>query len=176
MISFILKKIVGSQNEREIKKFVDIVSETNTLESDIIKMPSADLRNKTEVIRETIEKEVGLDGNIRDEKYFNALEDSVAKILPEAFAVVREVGRRTLGMRLFDVQLVGGMVLHKGRIAEMKTGEGKTLVAALPLYLNGLTGYGAHLITVNDYLAARDAIWMGAIYHFLGLNSVSLCI
>ncbi len=171
MISFILKKIVGSQNEREIKKFVDIVSETNTLESDIIKMPSADLRNKTEEFRETIEKEVGLDGNFRDEKYFNALEDSVAKILPEAFAVVREVGRRTLGMRLFDVQLVGGMVLHKGRIAEMKTGEGKTLVAALPLYLNGLTGYGAHLITVNDYLAARDAIWMGSIYHFLGLKT-----
>ncbi len=171
MISFILKKIIGSQNEREIKKFVDIVSETNTLESDIIKMPSADLRNKTEEFRETIEKEVGLDGNFRDEKYFNALEDSVAKILPEAFAVVREVGRRTLGMRLFDVQLVGGMVLHKGRIAEMKTGEGKTLVAALPLYLNGLTGYGAHLITVNDYLAARDAIWMGSIYHFLGLKT-----
>jgi len=171
MISFILKKIVGSQNEREIKKFGDIAVEVNSLESDIIKLPNADLRNKTEQFRETIEKEVGFEGDFRDEKYFNALVESVAGILPEAFAVVREVGRRTLGMRHFDVQLVGGMVLHQGRIAEMKTGEGKTLVAALPLYLNGITGFGAHLITVNDYLAARDATWMGSIYHFLGLKT-----
>ena len=170
MISFILKKIVGSQNEREIKKFLGIVEKINSLESEIIKLPNADLQSKTEQFKETIKKEAGLDGNFRDEKYFNALQESVEKILPEAFAVVREVGRRTLGMRHFDVQLVGGMVLHNGRIAEMKTGEGKTLVAALPLYINGLTGFGAHLITVNDYLAARDATWMGSIYHFLGLE------
>ncbi len=170
MISFILKKIVGSQNEREIKKFLGIVEQINSLESEIIKLPNADLQSKTEQFKETIKKEAGLDGNFRDEKYFNALQESVEKILPEAFAVVREVGRRTLGMRHFDVQLVGGMVLHNGRIAEMKTGEGKTLVAALPLYINGLTGFGAHLITVNDYLAARDATWMGSIYHFLGLD------
>lgn len=170
MISFILKKIVGSQNEREIKKFLGIVEKINSLEPGITKLPSTDLRSKTEQFIETIKKDVGLDGNFRDEKYYNALEESVERILPEAFAVVREVGRRTLGMRHFDVQLVGGMVLHNGRIAEMKTGEGKTLVAALPLYLNGLTGFGAHLITVNDYLAARDATWMGSIYHFLGLE------
>jgi preprotein translocase subunit SecA len=170
MISFLLKKIVGSQNEREIKKFIDIAETINSFEPEMNKLPSTDLRNKTEQFKEIIEKDVGLDGDFRDEKYFNALEDSVATILPEAFAVVREVGRRTLGMRLFDVQLVGGMVLHTGRIAEMKTGEGKTLVAALPLYLKGITGFGSHLITVNDYLAARDATWMGSIYNLLGLK------
>jgi len=170
MISFLLKKIVGSQNEREINKFSGIVETINSFEPEMIKLPSSDLRNKTEQFKEKIKKDVGLNGDFRDEKYFTALEDSVATILPEAFAVVREVSRRTLGMRHFDVQLVGGMVLHNGRIAEMKTGEGKTLVAALPLYLKGITGYGSHLITVNDYLAARDSTWMGSIYKLLGVK------
>ncbi len=170
MISFLLKKIVGSQNEREINKFNGIVDTINSFEPEMIKLPSSDLRNKTEQFKEKIKKDVGLNGDFRDEKYFTALEDSVATILPEAFAVVREVSRRTLGMRHFDVQLVGGMVLHNGRIAEMKTGEGKTLVAALPLYLKGITGYGSHLITVNDYLAARDSTWMGSIYKLLGVK------
>jgi len=170
MISFLLKKIVGSQNEREINKFNGIVEIINSFEPEMIKLPSSDLRNKTEQFKEKIKKDVDLNGDFRDEKYFTALEDSVATILPEAFAVVREVSRRTLGMRHFDVQLVGGMVLHNGRIAEMKTGEGKTLVAALPLYLKGITGYGSHLITVNDYLAARDSTWMGSIYKLLGVK------
>jgi len=170
MISFLLKKIVGSQNEREINKFNGIVETINSFEPEMIKLPSSDLRNKTEQFKEKIKKDVDLNGDFRDEKYFTALEDSVATILPEAFAVVREVSRRTLGMRHFDVQLVGGMVLHNGRIAEMKTGEGKTLVAALPLYLKGITGYGSHLITVNDYLAARDSTWMGSIYKLLGVK------
>jgi len=170
MISFILKRIVGSQNEREIKRFTGIVESINSYEETMVKMPSADLKNKTQEFVEKLEKEVGLDGDFRDDKYYKQLEEVVDEILPEAYALVREAGRRTLGMRLFDVQLVGGMVLHNGRIAEMKTGEGKTLVAALPLYLNGITGYGSHLVTVNDYLAARDATWMGSIYSFLGLN------
>src|SRR5205823_9610596 len=101
---------------------------------------------------------------------YNALQDALTTILPEAFAVVREASKRTLGMRHFDVQMIGGQVLHEGRIAEMATGEGKTLVASLPLYLNALTGKGAHLVTVNDYLAKRDATWNGPIYHLLGLT------
>lgn len=170
MISFILKKIVGSQNEREIKKFTGIVETINSYEETMVKMPSADLRNKTQEFIEKLEKEVGLDGDFKDDNYFQQLESVLDEILPEAYALVREAGRRTLGMRQFDVQLVGGMVLHNGRIAEMKTGEGKTLVAALPLYLNGITGHGSHLVTVNDYLAARDATWMGSIYSFLGIK------
>ncbi len=170
MISFILKKIVGSQNEREVKKFIGITETINSYEETMVKMPSADLRNKTQEFIEKIEKEAGLDGDFQDDKYFKQVASVLEEILPEAYALVREAGRRTLGMRHFDVQLVGGMVLHNGRIAEMKTGEGKTLVAALPLYLNGITGFGSHLVTVNDYLAARDATWMGSIYHFLGLK------
>ncbi len=170
MISFILKKIVGSQNEREVKKFLGVTEKINSLEEEMINMPSVDLRNKTREFIDKIEKEVGLDGDFTDDKYYNKLERVVNEILPEAYAVVREAGRRTLGMRHFDVQLVGGMVLHNGRIAEMKTGEGKTLVASLPLYLNGITGFGSHLVTVNDYLAARDATWMGSIYSFLGIK------
>ena len=170
MISFILKKIVGSQNEREVKKFLGVVEKINSYEEEMINMPSSDLRNKTQEFIDKIDKEAGLGGDFTDDKYFKKIESVVEEILPEAFAVVREAGRRTLGMRHFDVQLVGGMVLHNGRIAEMKTGEGKTLVASLPLYLNGITGFGSHLVTVNDYLAARDATWMGSIYTFLGIK------
>src|SRR5581483_11117669 len=104
-----------------------------------------------------------------DEKN-QVLKDALGELLPEAFAVVREAGRRILNMRHFDVQLIGGMVLHKGTIAEMKTGEGKTLVATLPVYLNALTGRGVHVVTVNDYLAKRDSEWMGRLYRFLGLT------
>jgi preprotein translocase subunit SecA len=140
-------------NARDIKKYYKIVEEINGLEEKIKKLSSEELRGKTDEFREKLAKGA-----------------SLKDILPEAFAVVRETSRRVLGMRHFDVQLIGGMVLHDGRIAEMKTGEGKTLVATLPVYLNALTGKGVHVITVNDYLATRDSQWMGQIYRFLGLS------
>ncbi len=169
MISYIMKKIIGSQNEREIKKLGSVVTNMNEFESELIKLPTSELKNKTEHFKETI-KATQNGHEEPEEDYFKRLEDVLWEVLPEAFAVVREASRRTLGMRPFDVQLIGGIVLHQGKIAEMKTGEGKTLVAALPIYLNGITGYGAHLITVNDYLARRDAVWMGPIYKLLGLK------
>jgi len=140
-------------NAREVKKLQRVVDEINRLEPKMSAMPDGDLKGMTAVFRERLEKGESLDD-----------------ILPEAFAVVREVSRRVLGMRHFDVQLMGGIVLHQGRIAEMKTGEGKTLVATLPVYLNALTGEGVHVVTVNDYLARRDSEWMGQIYRFLGLS------
>jgi len=140
-------------NAREVKKLQQVVNEINSLEPKISAMPEEELKGMTAVFRERLDQGQTLDD-----------------ILPEAFAVVREVSRRVLGMRHFDVQLLGGIVLHQGRIAEMKTGEGKTLVATLPVYLNALTGKGVHVITVNDYLARRDSEWMGQIYSYLGLN------
>lgn len=153
MIGVVLKKIFGSQNERNLKRIAPIVDEINQFEPVIRKLSDADLKAKTPEFRQRLEKGEPLDD-----------------LLPEAFAVVREASIRTLGMRPFDVQLIGGLVLHQGKIAEMKTGEGKTLVATMPVYLNALTGKGVHLVTVNDYLARRDSEWMGQIYRFLGLN------
>src|SRR5215831_8277215 len=153
MVSSILKKIFGTKNARELKKMQPMVARINDLEPALQKKSDADLRALTGEFRQRLEQGEPLD-----------------HLLPEAFAVVREAGRRTLNMRHFDVQLLGGMALHKGRIAEMKTGEGKTLVATLPLYLNALTGKGVHLVTVNDYLARRDAEWMGRIYKALGMT------
>ena len=170
MISYIMKKIVGSQNEREIKRLTSVVETVNALEGDMLKLPNTALKDKTEEFSQKIKSSLNGGNVLEDETQAKALEDALWEILPEAFALVREAGRRTLGMRPFDVQLVGGLVLHQGKIAEMKTGEGKTLVAALPLYLNGITGLGAHLVTVNDYLARRDATWMGPIYKILGLD------
>lgn len=149
----ILEKIFGTKNERELKRYFKIVEEINALEPEISELSDEQLRAKTDEFRERLAKGETLDA-----------------LLKEAFAVVREVARRTLGMRHFDVQLVGGIVLHEGKIAEMKTGEGKTLVATLAAYLNALEGKGVHVVTVNDYLARRDVQWMGAIYHFLGLS------
>jgi preprotein translocase subunit SecA len=140
-------------NAREIKKITRVVNQVNELESEMASLFDDDLRGKTPYFKDMLERGAGLDD-----------------ILPEAFAVVRETSKRTLGMRHFDVQIIGGTVLHQGRIAEMKTGEGKTLVATLPAYLNALTGRGVHVITVNDYLARRDSEWMGEIYKFLGLS------
>ncbi|GJM16782.1 MAG: protein translocase subunit SecA [Thermodesulfobacteriota bacterium] len=170
MISYIMKKIVGSQNEREIKRLGSIIDVVNEHEKDLIKLSNTELKEKTDSLIEHVKG--GLNGNsvIDDEKQAQILENTLEDILPEAFGIVRESARRTLGMRPFDVQLIGGLVLHQGKIAEMKTGEGKTLVAALPLFLNGLTGLGAHLVTVNDYLARRDATWMASIHKFLGLS------
>lgn len=148
-----LKDIFGTAHERKMEALKPVVDRINRLESDMRKLTDAQLREKTTEFRARLRKGETLDD-----------------VLPEAFAVVREAGMRTLGMRHFDVQLIGGIILHRGGIAEMKTGEGKTLVASLPLYLNALEGKGCHLVTVNDYLATRDAEWMGKIYNFLGLT------
>ena len=155
-----LKTLFGDPNTRKLKKFQSLVTEVNVLEEDIQKLSDEELKQKTVEFREMIDK-------VKDNE---ELEDVLDEILPEAFAVVREAGIRVLGMRHFDVQILGGIVLHKGQIAEMKTGEGKTLVATLPAYLNGLTGRGVHVVTVNDYLARRDAEWMGQVHRFLGLS------
>jgi len=153
MISFILKKLFGTKNERELKSMQPLVERINSLEPEIQKLTDDGLRAKTEEFKSRVQGGESLDD-----------------LLPEAFAVVREAAIRSLGMRHFDVQLVGGIVLHRGVIAEMKTGEGKTLVATLPVYLNALGGKGVHVITVNDYLARRDSEWMGKVYRFLGLS------
>jgi preprotein translocase subunit SecA len=153
MVQLLLKKIFGTKNEREIKRLEPLVEEVNSLEPEISGLSDEELRGKTGEFRERLAAGATLD-----------------ELLPETFAVVRETSRRVLGMRHFDMQILGGMVLHEGRIAEMKTGEGKTLVATLPVYLNALEGKGVHIVTVNDYLAHRDAMWMGPIYEFLGLT------
>jgi preprotein translocase subunit SecA len=153
ILDTLLAKVIGTQNERELKRLRPIVAEVNSRESALQSLSDEQLRARTTEFRQRV-----ADG------------ESLDDLLPDAFAVVREAGRRTLNMRHFDVQLIGGMVLHRGRIAEMKTGEGKTLVATLPAYLNALSGKGVHVVTVNDYLARRDAEWMGRIYRFLGLT------
>ncbi len=167
MIANVLTKIFGSRNERLLKQYARIVVRINALETEIAALPDEKLRAKADEFRARIAERVGASA---DEEKETAEKEAVEEILPEAFAVVREAGKRTLRMRHFDVQLVGGMVLHDGKISEMRTGEGKTLVATLPAYLNALTGKGVHIVTVNDYLAKRDAEWMGKIYGFLGLT------
>jgi len=153
MISTLLRKIFGSRNDRLLKRYTQTVRAINSLEPEIEKLSDEDLRAKTEQFKQRFAKGETLD-----------------QLLPEAFAVVREAGKRALNMRHFDMQLVGGMVLHYGKIAEMRTGEGKTLVATLPAYLNALAGQGVHVVTVNDYLASRDAAWRGKLYGLLGLS------
>src|SRR5208283_1447836 len=153
MINLILKKVFGTANERELKRIQTQVDQINGLEQGISSLSDDELRAKTGEFRKRLEEGEPLD-----------------ELLPETFAVVRETSKRVLGMRHFDAQLIGGIVLHEGKIAEMKTGEGKTLVATLPVYLNSLTGKGVHVVTVNDYLARRDAQWMGPVYNFLGLS------
>ena len=153
MFGKFLKGVFGSKNERTLKKLSPLVDQVNNLEPDFQKLTDDELKSKTLAFRERLSKGETLDD-----------------LLPEAFAAVREASVRTLGMRHFDVQIIGGIVLHEGKIAEMKTGEGKTLAATLPIYLNALEGRGAHLVTVNDYLATRDAEWMGAIYNALGMS------
>ena len=149
-----LRKLFGSRNDRVIRRLSKVVKKINLLESDFELLSDTDFPKKTDELRERVRQGESLD-----------------QILPEAFALVREAGRRVLNMRHFDVQLIGGMVLHNGNIAEMRTGEGKTLVATLAAYLNSLSGSGVHIITVNDYLAKRDAEWMGKVYNFLGLST-----
>jgi preprotein translocase subunit SecA len=173
LINTLLAKVFGTKNEREVKRLLPAIERINALEPETQQLTDAQLRAKTEEfrarIRERLEAIAGDDADgrkARDEQLKQALSD----LLPEAFAVVREAGRRVLNMRHFDVQLIGGIVLHEGKIAEMKTGEGKTLVATLPVYLNALGGRGVHVVTVNDYLAKRDAEWMGRLYKLLGLT------
>ena len=170
MFSYIIKKIVGSQNDREIRRLQEIVDTANEFEDKVVKLTNSELGERTSEFRENIKNEFSLNGKELDDSTYEKIEEYLWEIMPESFAIVREAGRRTIGMRHFDVQMIGGIVMHKSRIAEMKTGEGKTLVAALSLFLNGITGLGAHLITVNDYLAGRDAMWMGPIYRLLGLS------
>ncbi len=197
MINSLIAKVFGTKNERVIKALMPQVEAINALEPQMQKLTDAELRAKTDEFRQRIQErlsrfdaeasnptaEVEVDAEadadaepdpdrlkrLEKERY-EALQVALNEILPEAFAVVREAGRRVLNMRHFDVQLIGGMVLHQGTISEMKTGEGKTLVATLPVYLNALSGRGVHVVTVNDYLAKRDSEWMGKLYRFLGLT------
>ncbi len=148
-----VKRVLGDPQVKTLKRLKKRVTTINALEDKYKKFTDKELAQQTDVLKKR------LDGK-----------DTLDTILPDAFALVREASRRVLGMRHFDVQLIGGMVLHEGKVAEMKTGEGKTLVATLPMYLNAITGKGAHLVTVNDYLVQRDAGWMGQIYTFLGLT------
>src|SRR4030088_1086640 len=149
----VLTKVLGDPNAREVKRHLERVADINELEPLLQKLTDDELHAKTAEFRDRLAKG-----------------ETLEEVLIEAFAVVREAARRTIGLRHFDVQLVGGIVLHQGKIAEMKTGEGKTLVAVLPLYLNALAGKGAHLVTVNDYLARRDAGWNAPVYHALGMS------
>ncbi|MFU8883867.1 MAG: preprotein translocase subunit SecA [Cyanobacteriota bacterium] len=163
-----LKLLLGDPNARKLKRYQPIVSDVNLLEEEIAPLSDDELRGLTAEFRQKLEK--AREGGGSDEAVRLRERALLDELLPQAFAVVREAGKRVLGMRHFDVQLIGGMVLHSGQIAEMKTGEGKTLVATLPAYLNALTGRGVHVVTVNDYLARRDAEWMGQIHRFLGLS------
>ncbi|MEC8080201.1 MAG: preprotein translocase subunit SecA, partial [Pseudomonadota bacterium] len=153
MFGTVIKKIVGTKNDREVKRYKKVVSQINKLEDSYKQLSDDDLMAKSAEFRERLAKGESLDS-----------------LLPEAFATVREASSRVMGMRHFDVQMIGGMVLNDGRIAEMRTGEGKTLVATLAVYLNALTGKGVHVVTVNDYLARRDANWMRPLYEFLDMS------
>ncbi len=164
----ILTKIFGTANERLIKRLRPIVIEISAMEPEMKKLSDEELKAKTVEFRARIAAR--LEGITDADEKKTAEKEALDEILPEAFAVVREAGWRAVQMRHFDVQLIGGMVLHQGKISEMKTGEGKTLVATLACYLNALAGHGVHVVTVNDYLAKRDAEWMGKIYEFLGLT------
>ena len=173
MLNKVLAKVFGTSNERAVKRMLPVLAQINSFDETIQQLTEEQLTAKTTEFRDRIAaarlkaEQAGL---TEPEDLIAAEKIALDEILPEAFAVVREAGRRTVGMRHFDVQMIGGMALHQGKIAEMKTGEGKTLVATLPCYLNALAGHGVHVVTVNDYLAKRDAEWMGKIYGFLGLS------
>ena len=180
MINTLVAKVFGTKNERDVKRLLPQVEAINALEPAMKKLSDAELRAKTDELRKRIQDRLA---QITDEPDADpdrlkqieadrstALKEVLDDLLVEAFAVAREASWRALNMRHFDVQLIGGMVLHQGKIAEMKTGEGKTLVATLPVYLNALSGRGVHVVTVNDSLAKRDSEWMGKLYTFLGLT------
>src|SRR5580693_5097230 len=168
-INNVVARFIGTKHERDVKELQPLVAEINALEPEMRKLSDAEITAKTAQLK--TEVQARMEGLERDDPdYKQKMQEALQPALVPAFALVREAGRRTLGMRHFDVQLIGGSVLHQGKISEMKTGEGKTLVATLPAYLNALTGKGVHIVTVNDYLARRDAEWMGPIYKMLGLS------
>jgi preprotein translocase subunit SecA len=169
IIDNVVARFIGTKHERDVKRIQPMVEAVNALEPEMKKLSDQELSAQSPKLKaQVLERMEGLESS--DPDYKQKLQDAIEPAIVPSFAVVREAGRRTLGMRHFDVQLIGGMVLHQGKIAEMKTGEGKTLVATLPAYLNSLTGKGVHIVTVNDYLARRDAEWMGPIYKMLGLT------
>ncbi|MGB6200805.1 MAG: hypothetical protein WBF35_14770, partial [Candidatus Acidiferrales bacterium] len=175
IIDGVVARFIGTKHERDIKKIQPRIDAINALAPEFEAMSDADLLAKTAELRAVVQAELAKDTNEdpeyrRSQEYKQLVNAALDMVLEPAFAAAREAGRRTLGMRHFDVQLIGGIVLHQGRIAEMKTGEGKTLVATLPAYLESLAGRGVHIVTVNDYLARRDAEWMAPIYKALGLT------
>src|ERR1700690_1464980 len=169
LIDRVVARFIGTKHERDLKVIQPLVDAINTLAPEYEQLSDAQLLEKTQQLRAGVQERLG-DIPLDDPEFKARCKEALAPALVSAFALVREAGRRNLGMRHFDVQLIGGIVLHHGKIAEMKTGEGKTLVATLPAYLNALTGKGVHIVTVNDYLARRDAEWMGPIYKTLGLT------
>src|SRR6204780_4978805 len=169
LINSVVARFIGTKHERDIKAMQPIVAAINALEPEMQQLSDAQITAKTAELKKEVQERVAtLDPT--DPNFKVLLKEAVEPALIPAFALVREAGRRTLNMRHFDVQLIGGVALHQGRIAEMKTGEGKTLVAPLPCYLNAIEGKGVHVVTVNDYLAKRDAEWMGKLYNFLGMS------
>ena len=173
MIQSVLAKVFGTANDRELKRLWPRVAEINALEPAMEALTDEQFPAKTLEFRARIEMALEKVPPEDAEQVASVEKEMLSQLLPEAFALVREGGRRILGMRHFDTQMIGGMALHEGVIAEMKTGEGKTLVATLPVYLNALLARGVHVVTVNDYLAKRDADWMGKLYRFLGLKQAS---
>jgi preprotein translocase subunit SecA len=170
MLKNFVKFFGGDPNKKVIEQLSEVVKQINGLEAQFEALSDEALRAKTDEFRARLRESLGNLEGLSEQEQFKAEQEALEEILPEAFAVVREASKRTLGQRHYDVQMIGGIVLHRGSIAEMRTGEGKTLVATLPIYLNSLLGRGIHLITVNDYLARRDARWMAPIFHMLGLS------
>ncbi|HET7143722.1 MAG TPA: hypothetical protein VFI68_06870, partial [Anaerolineales bacterium] len=170
MLKNFVKLFSGDPTKKTVSQLGDLAAQINELEPQFESLSDDALRAKTDEFKTRLIESVGNIEGLEEKEQAKSLQDALDDLLPEAFAVVREASKRTIGLRHYDVQMIGGAVLHRGSIAEMKTGEGKTLVATLPIYLNALTGRGIHLITVNDYLARRDARWMAPIFNMLGLS------
>jgi len=169
VVDRVVARFIGTKHERDVKRLTPAVEAINVLAKDCEGLSDADVKAHAQQLKAEVTERLG-DADPSESEYKQRLQEALDPVTAQAFALVREAGRRTLGLRHFDVQLIGGMVLHEGKIAEMKTGEGKTLVATLPAFLNTLAGRGVHIVTVNDYLARRDAEWMGPIYRALGLT------
>ena len=175
MFQALVNAVIGSPSERTLKRYRPLLDRVNALEQEVKALADADFPERTQALRERVREALGtLPADAPPEEKKKTEKAILDEILPEAFALAREASRRSIGLRQFDVQILGGIVLHEGAIAEMTTGEGKTLVATAPAYLNALTGTGVHVVTVNDYLAKRDSEWMGPVYRFLGLTVGSI--